>query len=205
MERKIKTKLQEEKTQSLSFEMHIQWEETSERNPKWNKRLYNDMERNRNDDMYEDDFPISYLKNTIVGIMPQMKDELNKFADNAIKEIRVDSFYDGSVIALLTVIWDTAKTVKDAYDIAKMIREVSQLFMKSKLKEKLKDDFYVNSYVLNFDDKKYKNQKHPTQAEKVVLKKRDGFFYYLLAANIAQALIIGALVFKAVMKVYFGV
>ena len=185
--------------------MHILWENPSDRNPKWIKRLYNDMEKNRNDTMYKDDFPISYLKNTIVEIMPQMKDELNKFADNAIKEVRVDSLYDGSVIALITVIWEVAKTVKDAYDIAKMIEEVSQLFMQSKLKEKLKDDFYVNSYVLNFDDKKYKNQKHPTQAEKVVFKKRDGFFYYLLAANIVQAVIIGALVFKAVMKVYFGV
>lgn len=180
-----------EKLCNISFRMNIEWDE---HDLEWHAIKHQNIENSNIDDT------VSRLKDTVRNLIPQMKDELNKFSDNAIVEIKVDSIYSGSVIALFTVIWDAAKTVKDAYDIVKMITDVSELFMKSQLKEKIGYKFHIYTYSLNKADER---KTHSTGVVSAPIIKRDAFFYYLLIANIAQAVIIGALVFGAVTKMYF--
>ena len=177
---------------NISFRIRIDW---NEEEPRWIK---NSCRVSFNDNLNID--PILSLQHTVKDNISLMKDELNKFCDNAIEDVKVDSIYDGSIIALFTVIWDAAKTAKDAYDIVKMVTEVSELFMRGKLKEKYGYRFAVDTHPIN---KSEKNNRNVDNQISYPIVKRDAFFYYLLIANIAQAIIIGTLVFGAVTKLYF--
>lgn len=182
------------KKQTLSFRIHIRW--NYEDAIAYNQREYVDRSRCQEENIFEKD-----LRAAVTDILPQMKGELNKFADGAIEEVKVQSIYEGSIIALFSVVWNTANTVKDAYDIAHMVRDVSELFAKGKLKEKMKCSFDVDTYGLQSERDR---DKFPVRSVSTkMLYRRDTFFYYLLVANILEAIIIGALVFGAVMKVYF--
>ncbi|MCQ2514905.1 MAG: hypothetical protein MJ089_07455 [Ruminococcus sp.] len=97
---------------------------------------------------------IEYLKDIVVELIPLMKSEFNTYFDDVIVDVKANSIYEGSIIALFTVIWDTAKTVKDAYDIIKMVNEVSELFMRSKLKEEFENKFYIHTVSINKSDKR---------------------------------------------------
>ena len=98
--------------------------------------------------------------------------------------------------------------IKDFYDSIELIRDLANTHIRHRLDANYGNYFKVDTAILAHPNKlplctdtvSY-NKKKPFIGH--LKKERDGFFYYLLIANVVLLCLLVALVFKAVMTVYF--
>lgn len=85
-----------------------------------------------------------------------------------------------------------------------MIRDISEKHINKRLNDRFGRQFKVETYVMIPGNDYWRFDEEQKKEVKVKTSQRDIFFYYLLVANIILLLIVGALVYKAVIMVYFG-
>lgn len=138
-----------------------------------------------------------------------LKPELQKYTFISIKEVQVQAVYEGSIEIIYSVVLgllDLVGGLKDLYDAAQLIREISERHINKKLSDRFGRHFKVDTYVIvpeYWDHWQLEEQMIGAQGDSSAVK-RDAFFYYLLVANIVLLVIVGVLVFGAVKTVYFG-
>lgn len=137
-----------------------------------------------------------------------LKPELQKYIDVSIEEVQVQDVYEGSIEIIYFVVLgflDLVGGLKDLYDAAHIIREISKRHINKRLSDRFGRHFKVDTYVIapreedywRFEKRYMVKQGNNREVE------RDAFFYYLLVANIVLLLIVGVMVFGAVRIVYF--
>lgn len=153
------------------------------------------------------------LKSHIVAIINNELEPIAKIASkNAVQSVDVLETREGSILVLFNAVVDVMQFVggiKDFYESVELIRNLADTHIKHRLEADYGNYFSVDTKVLTHSDK------HPLDTDAVLSSKkelsnvhlrrgRDGFFYYLLIANVILLCLFVALVFKAVMKVYFA-
>ncbi|MEG1669218.1 hypothetical protein [Chryseobacterium sp.] len=128
--------------------------------------------------------------------------------------IKCNGTYDGSLILVFTAIMNAIQIIsslKDLYDIAQLIRDLSEERVEKRLTEKYGENFSVrvlqrlpNRKCSDYRIREYKeleNPIHVANKEKQTAQ-RDYFFWYLLISNIILFGLLVLLVFKAVIQTY---
>lgn len=152
------------------------------------------------------------LRDDIVAIINNEMKPIAKIAsNNAVQSVDVLETREGSILVLFRAIFDTMQFVsgiKDFYESVELIRNLTNTHIRHRLDANYGNYFNVDTITLAHPNKL------PLCADVVPCSKkesfidhlrkgRDGFFYYLLIANVILFCLVVALVFKAVMMVYF--
>jgi len=152
------------------------------------------------------------LKNNIVVIINNELEPIAKFAsNNAVQSVDVLETREGSILVLFQAVFNAMQFVsgiKDFYESIELIRKLANVHIKNRLDANYGDYFDVDTTILAYPSKL------PLCVDTMLCKKkgacinhlrkeRDGFFYYLLVANVILLFLLVTLVFKAVMTVYF--
>lgn len=142
-------------------------------------------------------------------INDDLKNELQKYTNLFIREVQMQSIYEGSIEIIFTVVLsflDLIGGLKDLYDAVHLIKEIAERHIDKKLSDKFGNYFRVDTYVIAPKEEEYwyfeKSHMMNQQGSSGEVE-RDAFFYYLLLANIVLLLIVGVLVFGAVKAMYF--
>ncbi|MCL1978235.1 MAG: hypothetical protein FWG55_09095 [Candidatus Bathyarchaeota archaeon] len=115
---------------------------------------------------------------------------------NKINYIQVDRTSNGSIMVLVTIFTFIA-SISGFVQTINMIKKFIEEYMSAELKKKYSGDIVVVNVSTDAVNEIGKEQ------PKNIIHKRDGFFYYLFASNIALVAFIIALVWKAVTGTYF--
>jgi len=158
---------------------------------------------------YDDlkDFAIRILRD-------ELSNECEQFIDIPILEIKVANVYEGSIELFFTVLFGIVSGVtgiKDLYDSIDFLRTLAEKKLQKRFLDKYGDYFRIDVYRQIPRDRQYhdfellhKRNVIPLHSYfKDMKQKRDGFFYYLLVSNILLFATVIALVFRAIIKVYF--
>ncbi|MBL7066436.1 MAG: hypothetical protein ISS29_01065 [Candidatus Marinimicrobia bacterium] len=144
-----------------------------------------------------------------------LKKNLEKITDYQIPSINVVNEYSGSIELVLTIVFGTFSVlsgVKGLYDSITLIKNQSRKFIARKLRSKYGVDFNVDTNVeyptierfypedLFFHFGKRGILPFPIATSENHRSRRDGFFYYLLISNIVLLIILGFMVYKAVIQ-----
>ena len=130
--------------------------------------------------------------------------------------IKVSGDYEGSLTIVFSAIFSTVQFIsglKDVYEVAKLIRDLSDERVKSRLyKEygnylsvsvtqrlpsKSYDDFYHEKHMM---DRRYWNTSFLPENKKT---QRDAFFWYLLGLNIVLFILLVLLTINALVAMYW--
>lgn len=162
------------------------------------------------DKYFEEQVSYTDITNKSIRIInSERKPELQKYTDISINEVQVQVVYEGSIEIIYSVILSFLNLVsglKDLYDVVRLIGEISERHINKKLTDRFGRHFKVDTYVIVPESKDYWRfeEKQWNRRMDCNVEKRDAFFYYLLVANIILLVIVGVLVFGAVMTVYLG-
>lgn len=141
-------------------------------------------------------------------INDDLKNELQKYTNLFIREVQMQSIYEGSIEIIFTVVLsflDLIGGLKDLYDAVHLIKEIAERHIDKKLSDKFGNYFRVDTYVIAPKEEEYwyfEKRHMMNQQGSSGEVERDAFFYYLLLANIVLLLIVSVLVFEAVKTVY---
>jgi hypothetical protein len=129
----------------------------------------------------------------------------------------VNGRYEGSLVLVFSAIFNTIQfisSIKDVYDVAQLIRDLAEERIEKRLNKEYGEYFDVSvkqrlplkpdkDYYFELE-RLFKNGKPPVIFRSDGFKnQRDAFFWYLLWCNVVLAGIIGLLVIKALLKVYW--
>ena len=159
---------------------------------------------------------VSYeqLKSEIVAIINDELESISKIAsNNAVRSVDVLETREGSILVLFQAVFNAMQFVsgiKDFYESIELIRNLTNTHIKHRLVASYGNYFNVDTTILAHPNKLplctdadaelcSKNESFIGHLH----KERDGFFYYLLVANVVLLCLLVALVFRAVMTVYF--
>lgn len=152
------------------------------------------------------------LRNDIIAIINNELEPIAKItSNNAVQSVDVLETREGSILVLFQAIFNVIQFVsgiKDFYESIELIRNLSNTHIRNRLNANYGNYFNVDTAILACSNRlplcanvvPYSKKKSficPLQ------KGRDGFFYYLLIANVVLLCLVVALVFKAAMMVYF--
>ena len=157
---------------------------------------------------------VSYeaLRSDIVTIINNELESVAKIAsDNAVQSVDVLETREGSILVLFQAVFNAMQFVsgiKDFYESVELIRDLTDTHIRHHLDANYGNYFNVNTAILAHSNKLPLCTDAESHSKKEPLidlrrKERDGFFYYLLIANVVLLCLLIALVFKAVMTVYF--
>ena len=152
------------------------------------------------------------LRDEIVAIIKNELEPISKIAsNNAVQSVDVLGTQEGSILVLFQAAFNAIQFVsgiKDFYDSIELIRNLANTHIGHRLDANYGDYFNVDTAILAHPNKLPLctdtvpcSKKGPFIGH--LQKERDGFFYYLLIANVVLLCLLVALVFKAVMTVYF--
>jgi hypothetical protein len=144
-----------------------------------------------------------------------LKKNLEKITDYQIISINVVNEYSGSIELVLTIVFGTFSVlsgIKGLYDSITLNKNQSRKFISRRLKTKYGLDFNVDTNVeyptieryyledLFFHFGKRGILPFPVNTSEGIKSNRDGFFYYLLISNVVLLIILGLMVYKAVIQ-----
>lgn len=149
-----------------------------------------------------------------------MKRELQELIDLPIKEVKVNRTYEGSLIIVFSVLFNIYQFIGGIAgfrDTLKLIENVVERHMKKRFNDEFYTDGYfeVNAHAETDRDYGYMLDElfHfrvkgrgafpiPTYNSSY-RPERDGLFWYLLISNIILLILVGILVWKAVVNMYW--
>lgn len=132
-----------------------------------------------------------------------------------IESINVIGEYDGSIIVFFEVIlkvFDLVGGIKDVYESIKLIGTLANDFIQERLNEEYGDYFIANTWTRlphfesTSNSENIKDRSQFSASAKLFRKSantRDGFFFYLLISNIVLFVLLGFMVYKAVLAMYW--
>lgn len=146
-------------------------------------------------------------------INEEIADELRVLIDIPIKEIKVNRTYEGSLIIVFSVLFNLFQFISSIAgfrDTIKLIENTVYRHMKKRLNDEFTTEGYFTIEVRSERDDSYSYFVENNCGSIPVSfsntrsqAKRDGLFWYLLISNIVLLVIIGILVGKAVLKMYW--
>lgn len=149
---------------------------------------------------------------TIVAIINNELEPIAKIAsNNAVQSVDVLETQEGSILVLFQAIFNVMQFVsgiKDFYESVELIKNLTNTLIRHRLDANYGNYFNVGTVILAHPSKlPLCTDVVPCSKKESFIghlrKIRDGFFYYLLIANVVLLCLVIALVFKAVMTVYF--
>ena len=162
---------------------------------------------------YQNYISYSSIVDYVVNIVnSELKSQCKECTDIPIEQVKVIKTYRGSINVIFSVLFNILGVVsgfKDLYDCVELIKTISDAHIKNRMEDKYGDlfDIRTRTIVPNREHFYYKDiyDIYDELRDKVPVthKNRDVFFYYLLISNIVLLVIIGLLVFKAVLMVYW--
>lgn len=154
-------------------------------------------------------------------INEEMAGELRELIDIPIKEVRVNRTYEGSLIIVLSVLFNIYQFIGGIAGFRDTIKLIENTIHRH-MKKRLNDEFRTNGYfdvkvsfekdrdygymleeMFHFGHKRRGGILPVSMGEANYRNKRDGMFWYLLISNIVLLVLLGILVGKAVITVYW--
>ena len=152
---------------------------------------------------------VDYVVNIVNN---ELKSQYQECTDILIEQVKVIKTYRGSINVIFSVIFSALGVVsglKDLYDCIELIKVMSDAYIKNRMEDKYGDlfDIRTRTIVPNRESIYHKDIYYINDESRGIVpvthKSRDTFFYYLLISNIVLLAVIGLLVYKAVLTMYW--
>ena len=175
---------------------------------------YSNDERNPNEEKYVIATYEELKKFAVTVLNHELQDECEQLLSIPIMRIKVIRAYEGSIQLFFTVLFgivDNAIRLKDIYDGVSLLKTIAEKKLEQRFINQYGDYFRinVNRHIPRDSDYYGKGCINEMMSISPQLPLtggspvRDGFFYYLLIANVVLLSFVIALVCSAVVKVYF--